>query len=88
MWDGRQPEALPSQRRLIVTDEVDAYLVNLKNGACRVAGLMPKNHARLRTADERIYTNFVEASNGVVVGNVANHLSIFNEPGHHLHQPT
>jgi hypothetical protein len=47
------------------------YLVNLKDRAYRVAGLLPKGHGRLRTADERTYTNFVEASNGVVVGNVA-----------------
>jgi hypothetical protein len=47
------------------------YLVNLKDGAYRIAGLVPKGHERLRTADERTYTNFVEASNGVVVGNVA-----------------
>ncbi|KAH6848306.1 regulator of chromosome condensation 1/beta-lactamase-inhibitor protein II [Chaetomium sp. MPI-CAGE-AT-0009] len=43
--------------------------VNLKNGACRVAGMVPKDHEKLRMADDskQTHTNFVEASNGIVV---------------------
>ncbi|KAH6622799.1 regulator of chromosome condensation 1/beta-lactamase-inhibitor protein II [Chaetomium tenue] len=69
-----EPDDIPSFTCVLRRDEDDCVRpffsytrVNLKNGGCRVAGLVPKSHERLRTADGRAYTNFVEASNGVVV---------------------
>ncbi|GAB1312940.1 hypothetical protein MFIFM68171_03150 [Madurella fahalii] len=69
-----EPDDIPSFTCLLHNDAIDhvrpffSYtLVHSKNGQVQSAGMVPKDHKRLRAANDRAYASFVEASNGVVV---------------------